>query len=172
MSERDDDSSDSGIDLSKRRWVAGLGVVGAAVVVAKLGNAAETTAADLPFPGEGAAHKVVYQFNKIDKDYQEHVLFSVGAVLRHYGDNVKIVISCFGPGIHILGKKPKRPVSKEIQSRVSSLSQYGVEFHACGNTMKSLQWVASDIVPFAKIIEVGAIDLLVLQEQGYSYVSW
>ncbi|HEY0720889.1 MAG TPA: DsrE family protein, partial [Gammaproteobacteria bacterium] len=77
-----------------------------------------------------------------------------------------------GPGIHILAKSPKRPVSKEISQRVASLVQYGVEFHACGNTMQSLGWTQDDLLPFAKVVEVGAADLMELQEQGYAYVSW
>lgn len=124
------------------------------------------------FPGDPAEHKLVYQFNKGDEEYQHHVLFSVGAMLRKYGDNIHIVVVAIGPGIHILAKNPERPVSQEIKERVSSLSQYGVEFHACGNTMKSLEWTMNDMVPFAKYVEVGAADLMELQEQGYAYISW
>ncbi|MDH3325988.1 MAG: DsrE family protein [Gammaproteobacteria bacterium] len=133
-------------------------------------NAPETD--ELTFPGDQPAHQVVYQFNKSDEDYHQHVLFSVGALVRKYGDNVKIVVTCFGPGIHILAKKPGRPVKKEIMERVSSLEVYGVEFHACGNTMKSLKWTEKDLLPFVKVVEVGAADLMALQEQGFSYISW
>ena len=127
---------------------------------------------ELKFPGEDPEHQVVYQFNKSDEDYHQHVLFSVGALVRKYGDNIKIIVTCFGPGIHILAKKPGRPVKKEIMERVSSLEQYGVEFHACGNTMKSLKWTEKDLQPFVKVVEVGAADLVELQEQGFSYISW
>jgi intracellular sulfur oxidation DsrE/DsrF family protein len=127
---------------------------------------------ELRFPGDPADHKVVYQFNKGDETYQNAVLFSVGAMLRKYGDNIHIVVVGIGPGIHILAKRPKRPVSKEIRERVASLLQYGVEFHACGNTMKSLGWTENDVLESAKVVEVGAADLMELQEQGYSYLSW
>ncbi len=127
---------------------------------------------DLRFPGDEPEHKVVYQFNKSDAGYHKHVMFSVGAMLRKYGDNIRIVVTCFGEGIHILAKHPGRPVSEEIKQRVSSLQQYGVEFHACGNTMKSLGWTEDDMLEFATVVEVGASDLLELQEQGYAYISW
>ncbi len=126
----------------------------------------------LKFPGEAPAHRVVYQLNKADATYQEHILFSAGAMLRKYGDNIKIVIVAIGPGIHILAKNPKRPVSEEIKQRVRSLNEYGVEFHACGNTMMTQGWKDADMLPFAKVVEVGASDLMELQEQGYSYISW
>jgi len=117
-------------------------------------------------------HKVVYQFNQADPDYMEHVLFSVGALLRKYGDNIHIVVTAIGPGIHILGKNPQRPVPEIIKQRVASLASYGVTFRACGNTMKSLDWSKDDMLDHAEIVEIGAEDLLLLQEKGYSYISW
>jgi intracellular sulfur oxidation DsrE/DsrF family protein len=102
----------------------------------------------------------------------EHVLFSVGEMLRKYGDEAHLVVTAIGPGIHILAKKPKRPIPDIISQRVSSLAAYGVAFHACGNTMKSLGWNKEDMLEFAEIVEIGADDLMLLQEQGYSYISW
>jgi len=118
------------------------------------------------------SHKLVYQFNKADIDYMEHVLFSVGALLRKYGDDIHLVVTAIGPGIHILAKRPLRPVPELIRQRVASLAAYGVSFHACGNTMKSLDWSKEDMLDFAEIVEIGADDLMTLQEQGYSYISW
>lgn len=117
-------------------------------------------------------HKVVYQFNKSDVEYMEHILFSVGAMLRKHPDNIHLVVTAIGPGIHILAKRPRRPVPEIIRQRVASLAAYGVSFHACGNTMKSLDWGKADMLDFAEIVEVGAEDLMLLQEQGYSYISW
>ena len=117
-------------------------------------------------------HRLVYQFNKADPDYMKHVLFSVGAMLRKYGDEVHLVVTAIGPGLHVLGKKPGRPIPEIIRQRVSSLAAYGVSFHACGNTMKSLGWEKEDLLDFAEVVEIGADDLMLLQEQGYSYISW
>jgi intracellular sulfur oxidation DsrE/DsrF family protein len=140
--------------------------------LAALGAARSSQANELRFPGDPVDHKVVYQFNKGDEEYHQHVLFSIGALLREYPDNVKIIVTCFGPGIHILAKNPLRPVSEDTKERVSSLSHYGVEFHACRNTMRSLKWEDKDMLPFAKVVEAGAADLMELQEQGYAYLSW
>ena len=118
------------------------------------------------------AHKVVYQLNKADPDYINHVLFSVGAMLRKHEDSIHIVVTVIGPGIHLVGKQPIRPVPNELRQRAESLSMYGVEFHACGNTMKSLGWAENDLMDYATVVEVGANDLMELQEQGYAYISW
>ena len=38
--------------------------------------------------------------------------------------------------------------------------------------MKALKWSEKNIIDSAKIVEVGAADLMELQEQGYAYISW
>ncbi len=139
--------------------------------LAALGTKSRAATPDNDLFGE-PEHKLVYQFNKADPDYMEHVLFSVGAMLREHGDNIHLVITAIGPGLHILAKKPLRPIPELVRQRVSSLAAYGVSFHACGNTMKSLGWTADDMLDFAKVVEIGANDLMLLQEQGYSYISW
>ena len=127
---------------------------------------------NMRFPGDPAENKVVYQFNKADEHYHNAVLFSVGAMLRKYGDNIEIVVVGIGPGIHVLAKNPERPVSATVKARISSLAQYGVKFHACGNTMKSLKWKKDNIIDVATIVEVGAADIMELQQKGYAYISW
>ncbi|VAW58738.1 hypothetical protein MNBD_GAMMA11-3241 [hydrothermal vent metagenome] len=124
------------------------------------------------FPGDPTDHNVVYQFNKAEQSYHNGVLFSVAEVLRKYNDNVTIVVTAIGPGLHILAKKPLRTVSEHTKEKVKSLADYGIRFHACGNTMKSLNWTKDDLHDFVEVVNVGAVDLMELQEQGYSYISW
>jgi intracellular sulfur oxidation DsrE/DsrF family protein len=173
----DDHEKKSMWESARRRWLGLLVASGGAAALGGAGHAVAAVEAvekeeDLRFPGEEPGHRLVYQFNEIDGDYQKQVLFSAGAVLRKYGDDVKVVVVCFGPGIHILAREPKRPVSDEIRQRVASLAEYGVEFHACNNTLKSLGWTEDDLLPFAKVVDSGAADLMELQEQGYAYISW
>lgn len=162
------DSTSSG----RRRLLAlaaGVAVAG----ISRTGQAATgRSESELRFPGEDPKHKVVYQFNKADPEYHEHVIFSIGAMLRKYHDDIHIVVTAIGPGIHILLKKPRRPVSQTIREKVASLVQYGVEFHACGNTLGAMKLTEADLLPFARLVEVGAADIMELQEQGYSYLSW
>jgi intracellular sulfur oxidation DsrE/DsrF family protein len=145
--------------------------LGAGTGLALFSRGARSAPTDHDLFGE-PEHKVVYQFNKSDVDYMEHILFSVGAMLRKHPDNIHLVVTAIGPGIHILAKHPRRPVPEIIRQRVASLAAYGVSFHACGNTMKSLGWEKSDMLDFAEVVEVGAEDLMLLQEKGYSYISW
>ncbi len=121
---------------------------------------------------DAAEHQIVYQCNKADPEYLQHVLFSAGELIRKYGDDVEIVVGVFGQGLHLLGKHPQLPVPSELQQRAGSLDSYGVSFHACGNTMKSLRWTEKDLLPFAEVVPIGVDDIMLLQEQGFAYMSW
>lgn len=118
-------------------------------------------------------HKVVYQINRHEPEYQEAILNSIGAMLKKYVDDVTIVVVAWGPGIHLLAKKPKRPVPKTLQQRVRGMSEsYGIEFIACGNTMHTVGWEKEDMLDFARVEEVGAAAIMELQEKGYAYIAW
>ena len=121
---------------------------------------------------DASKHQIVYQCNKADREYLQSILFSAGELLRKYGDDVEIVIGVMGPGLHLIGKHPQRPIPHELQQRAGSLAAYGVAFHACGNTMNALQWTKEDLLPFAKVVPIGADDIMLLQEQGFAYISW
>lgn len=121
---------------------------------------------------DSSEHQIVYQCNKADPDYLASILFSVGELIRKHGDNVEIVVACFGPGLHLLAERPMRPIPLELRQRASSLSAYGVSFHACKNTMDALNWQESDLVDYAKVVPIGVEDIMLLQEKGFSYFSW
>lgn len=135
------------------------------------GAAVQAETIDRALLGE-PTHKVVYQLNKADPDYIDSILFSAGELLRKYEDDIRIVITVIGPGLHLIGKHPERPITKLARQRAESLAMYGVEFHACGNTMKSLGWTEEDLEDYATVVEIGADDVMRLQEQGFSYISW
>ena len=162
--------------ITRRRLLTGLasmtaGLLGASAVRAELSEPA-TDSEEMRFPGDPTEHNVVFQFNKADQDYHNAVLFAVGEMLRKYNDNITIVVTAFGQGIHILAEKPLRNVSEHTRQKVKSLADYGVKFHACGNTMKTLNWTKEDMLPFVEVVQVGAADIMELQEKGYSYLSW
>jgi intracellular sulfur oxidation DsrE/DsrF family protein len=154
-------------DSTRRRALQWLTAAGGLFAIQK----ASAHHTDTHFEDE-SEHKIVYQCNKADPDYIRSILFSVGEMIRKYGDNVEVVVACFGPGINLLGDPPARPIPEESLQRVSSLNAYGVAFHACGNTMDSLGWTQENLVDFAKVVEVGVDDIMLLQERGFAYFSW
>ena len=124
-------------------------------------------------PGDEAPHKVVYQLNHHEPEYQEAIFNSISAILRKYVDDVAIAVVVWGPGIHLLAKEPQRPVPEILQQRARSMAQaYGVRFIACGNTMHTVGWTDADMLDFATVEEVGAAVVMELQEKGYAYIAW
>ena len=155
-------------NLFRRHFLRLAGLFGAGIV-AKTAHAHHT---ETHFEDE-STHKLVYQCNHADTDYLDHILFSSGEMLRKYGDDIEIVVAVFGAGIHLLAKQPERKsVSRLHQERAGSLSDYGVAFHACGNTMKTLGWSKEDLLDFARVVPIGVDDIMQLQEKGFAYMSW
>lgn len=157
----------SKINLARRRLVQWFGAVGGLFAFSE----ARAHHTDTHWE-DRSDHQIVYQCNRADADYLAHILFSVGELIRKYDDNVEVIVACFGPGIHLLGKQPGRPIAQEARERASSLASYGVAFHACGNTMDSLKWTEDDLVDYAKMVPIGVEDIMLLQERGFSYFSW
>ena len=155
---------------TKRRQFLSLLGLGSIGLGASLSGKAHAHHTDTHFD-DSSIHKLVYQCNRADHEYIEHVLFSCGEMLRKYGDDIELVVSAFGPGLNLLGLHPKRAISKVHQQRVQSLNEYGVRFQACGNTMRSLNWTEKDLVDAAVIVPIGVEGIMILQEKGFSYIS-
>jgi len=164
-------------DDSRRHWLLKFAAgSGAALGLAQTVHAHkvpdEERNAEDRFPGDPPQHFIVYQLNEADLEYHQHVLGSVGAMIGKYEDNIDIVVACFGRGLHVVAKNPARPVDDSIKEKVKSLAGQGVKFHACNRTMTSLNWGKEDILPFAKIVDVGVADIMELQEKNYAYFAW
>jgi intracellular sulfur oxidation DsrE/DsrF family protein len=125
-----------------------------------------------PPSDNGAKYKVVYQCNKGEPGDYKSLLFSVSQLKEKYGDDVDIVVTCLGKGIHLLAKHPRRGVPESALDQMIYLDTFGVKFHACGNTMNALGWHAEDMHDFVEVVQIGADDLMVLQSQGYQYLAW
>ena len=153
--------------ITKRRhFLSLLGLAGAGLTL----NKAHAHHTETHFEDK-SSHQLVYQCNRADHDYIDHILFSCGEMLRKYGDDIEIVIAAFGPGLNLLAEHPKRAISNLQQQRVKSLAEYGVRFQACGNTMKSMNWLEEDLLDVAVIVPIGVEGIMLLQEKGFSYIS-
>ncbi len=153
--------------FSRRRFMQWL-AAGSGLALASRGSAHHT---ETHFEDD-STHHIVYQLNKADPKYISHVLFSVGELLRKSGADIELAVAVFAEGIHLLGKRPKRAIPYELQERAASLAAYGVSFHACGNTLKAVRWTREDLLDFAEPVPIGVEDIMLLQEKGFSYISW
>ena len=157
----------------RRAWLGQALALGAAASALPAAASAAPATLGPAAPGDDAPHKIVYQLNRHEPEYQEAIFNSISAMLKKYVDDVAIAVVVWGPGIHLLAKRPQRDVPEILQQRARSMAQaYGVRFIACGNTMHTVGWTADDMLDFATVEEVGAAAVMELQERGYAYLAW
>jgi intracellular sulfur oxidation DsrE/DsrF family protein len=154
---------------NRRQFITAVAGAGSLVLGARVARAQD----DMTFPGDPPKHRLVFQFNHDDTDYQTHILNSMSALLTEYDDDIRLAVVAFSKGIHILAKQPKRPVDKTLYERVQGFAEnYGVQFVACGNTMHTVGYKDGDMRSFARIEPVGIAALMAYQEQDWSYIAW
>lgn len=140
-----------------RRWIAVL-LLATVPVLAAMGTA---TAAD-------TVKKVVLQISDAGEDKQTLVLNVANNLQTHYGiDNVKIEIVAFGPGLRLLFK------DNVNANRIAALTQGGVRFSACENTVKGMAkqlGYEPRLNQDAVSVPAGIVRISELSEQGYLLV--
>jgi hypothetical protein len=126
---------------------------------------AETVFAD-PAPSFDNPRQVVFCITGGTDEEVHHVLSSANNVLKFYGpENVEMRIVAYYKGIRALKKS-----EKEIAVRVDALMQYGVEFVACGNTMRTYKMKESELIEGSEIVTAGIVEMLERVKEGWIYI--
>ena len=112
-----------------------------------------------------AQHHVVIQISEGDPFKQKIVLNNVANMLKHYGpDRVQIEVVAYGPGLRLLfGDNANK-------GRITSMMQQGVTFSACSNTMANMGKEKQDLIPGARPVPGGVVQIMERQDQGWSYI--
>ena len=140
-------------------WGA-ISAAGAAFVASRANAATET-----PAP---ARLKVVYHLSDLDK-----VTFVLGNIQNHLDgvggpDNVTIALVVHGQALRAFHLASANP---DTAKRVGQFSKAGLEFAACGNTMKSQSVGLKDLLPgFVAAETGGVVRIAELQSRGYLYL--
>ncbi len=140
-------------------WGA-VSAVSAAFAASRAAAATET-----PAP---ARLKVVYHLSDLDK-----VSFVLGNIQNHFDgvggpDNVTIALVVHGQALRAFHSASANP---DVSKRVGQFSKAGLEFAACGNTMKSQNVGLKDLLPgFIAADRGGVVRIAELQSQGYLYL--
>ena len=112
--------------------------------------------------------KVVYHLNDLDK-----VSFVLGNIQNHFDgvggpDHVTIALVVHGQALRAFHSAAANP---DISKRVGQFSKAGLEFAACGNTMKSQNVALKDLLPgFVAAERGGVVRIAELQSLGYLYL--
>jgi hypothetical protein len=113
--------------------------------------------------------KVVYHLAD-GIDQASRALANIRNHLRGEPDT-KIVVVALGDGIRFLLKGAAERNGRPFDAAVSALSAQGVEFRVCNNTLTAHQVPPSDLVPEAKLVPAGVIEIARLQaREGFAYL--
>jgi len=135
-------------------------------------SSALTLAAEAP--AEKKEHHLILQVNSNDPAAMNLALNNATNVAEYYketGENVKIEVVTFGPGLHML-RDDTSPVKARIETM--SLSNPEISFKACGNTQANMHKAENKDIPIirgAEVVKSGVIRIMELQEQGWTYVK-
>lgn len=113
--------------------------------------------------------KVVYHF--VDGiDQASRGLANIRNHLRAEPDT-KIVAVANGDGIRFLLAGAKERNGKPFDAAVADLAARGVEFRICNNTLSAHNIPVSDVLPQAKVVPSGVVEVARLQaREGYVYL--
>jgi len=138
---------------------------GLAALLATLLSPATMAQDEKPF----ADQKFVLQISDMDPDKQTLVLNVATNIIKYYGpDKADVEIVAFGPGLRLLFAENSNA------DRIDGLTQSGVRFAACGNTMaKMTQTLGHEpaLSAHAKIVPGGIVRIKELTDLGYLLVK-
>jgi intracellular sulfur oxidation DsrE/DsrF family protein len=127
-----------------------------------------------PSAPQSKAHRLILQVNSNDPAAMNLALNNATNVAEYYkglGQNVKIEVVTFGPGLHML-RDDTSPVKARIEEM--ALSTPEVSFKACGNTQEKMHLAEKKDIPIisqAKVVKSGVVRVMELQEKGWTYVK-
>lgn len=137
-----------------------------ALVLSAPVQAADTSLAE-PKPSWDNPRKVVLQLTVAENRHVNNVLYNAINIQKFYGqDNVKVAVIAFGPGLRALLKGESK-----VAERIASLTDYEVEFVACGNTLDTMGKSAADLLPGVAVVPYGIPEIMERQLKGWQVIA-
>lgn len=127
----------------------------------------------VPAGAEDGFHSLALQLSDGDEAAMREVLDVAANVSRYYSGNaeeVEIRIIVFGPGIDML-REDRSPVLDRLKAFEQSMPN--VAFVACQNTIDTMERAEGKeipILPMAEHVEAGVVELIRLDEAGWTLV--
>lgn len=110
-------------------------------------------------------NRIVIQINEDDGKKWMAVLANIRNIQAELGArNVAIAVVAIGPGLGMLAAESV--AANDVQDALKT----GVEFVACGNSMKAQHVAKDDLVEGVGVATAGYVELMKRQQQGWSYL--
>ncbi len=111
-------------------------------------------------------HQVVIQVSSGDTAVWKGVMNNIKHLKDSWGDSVQIEVVVHGPGIDMLVA-----AKTTQQKRITEFKQMGIVFAGCENSLKQRNIRRDDIIPEAGFVASGIGEVIIKQEQGWSYLK-
>jgi len=112
-------------------------------------------------------HRVVIQANIAGPEEWSGILHNVANLQKVFGaEHIQIEVVALGAGIDMVAK-----TNSAQQEDMRKLSETGVQFRACSNTMRFRHMQPGDLLPFVTPVDSGAAELVRQQEAGWAYLK-
>lgn len=111
-------------------------------------------------------HKVVIQLNTADTASWSSTIGNIKNLQKIWPNNISIEVVVHGKGLDLLVAN-----KTHLANDVNELNKEGVVFSACENSMKKHHIIKTDLLPVAIIVPSGVAELVLKQEQGWSYLK-
>ncbi len=118
-------------------------------------------------------HRIAVHVDQNDPRVMNMALNNVVNLNKYYaskGEKVIVEVVAYGPGLHMF-----RADTSPVKARIEKMGlEFGnLKFSACGNTHRKMSAKAGkkiEIMSEAQMVPSGVVQLIELQEKGYSYI--
>lgn len=125
--------------------------------------AAQTATAKMT---SGRQHRVVYDVTNADTAVQASLVRQLNNIKRSWPEaQVEVVIHGKGLDFLLTNKSYKAAGIRELQGK-------GVVFAACENTMRFRKVTKADLLPGVITVPMGVGEIIMKQEEGWSYIKY
>jgi intracellular sulfur oxidation DsrE/DsrF family protein len=111
-------------------------------------------------------HKVVIQLNTADTAAWSGTIGNIKNLQKIWPGAILVEVVAHGKGLDLLVK-----AKTHLASEVEALVKEGVVFSACENSMKKHNVTKADLLMVAGTVPSGVAELVLKQEQGWSYLK-
>lgn len=112
-----------------------------------------------------AANRIVIQVNEDDSKKWNAVLANIRNIQAELGaKNIAIALVAIGPGLGMLTADSL--AANGVQDALAT----GVEFVACGNSMKAQHIAKDDLVDGVGVTNAGYVEIMRRQQHGWAYL--
>jgi len=110
--------------------------------------------------------KVLLEVNSADPTTWNNAVNNATQIMQVVGmDKAQVEVVAWGPGIKMLVNGS--PVAEHVQS----LSNYGVSFVACGNTMKALHMSPKDLIAGVTVVPGAIGEIVKRNHEGWTQIK-